>query len=47
MVHARRVLQRRFVAFVLAVALVVPAPAMPAGAMPREDTERDFRVIRR
>jgi hypothetical protein len=38
MVHLRRVLSGRFVAFVLALALVVPAPATPAGAIPREDT---------
>lgn len=38
MVHARRVLRGRFVAFVLAVALVVPVPVTPAEAIPREDT---------
>jgi hypothetical protein len=38
MIHARRVLSRWFFAVVLAVALVVPVPGMPAGAMPHEDT---------
>ena len=38
MIHARRVLSGRFVAFVLAIALVVPVPATPAGAIPHEDT---------
>src|ERR1700730_8239872 len=37
-VHAWRVLSGWFVAFVLAIALVVPVPAMPAGPMPHEDT---------
>ena len=38
MILARRVVSRWFVAVVLAVALVVPVPGMPAGAMPHEDT---------
>jgi hypothetical protein len=38
MLHAWCVLSGRFVAFVLAIALVVPVPAMQAGAMPHEDT---------
>jgi hypothetical protein len=38
MIHARRGLSRWFVAFVLAIALIVPVPEMPAGAMPHEDT---------
>jgi hypothetical protein len=38
MIHARRVLRGWFVAFVVAVALVVPVPGMPTGAMPHEDT---------
>ena len=38
MIRARRVLSGWFVAFVLAVALVVPVPGMPAGTMPHEDT---------
>jgi hypothetical protein len=37
-VHAWRELSELFVAFVLAIALVVPVRAMPAGAMPHEDT---------
>ena len=36
--YARRVLRRWFVAIVLAIALVVPVPGMPAWAMPHEDT---------
>jgi hypothetical protein len=35
-VHAWRALSRWIVACVLAIALVVPVPAMPAGAMPHE-----------
>ena len=38
MIHARHVLSVWYVAFVLAVALVVPVPAMPSGVMPNEDT---------
>jgi hypothetical protein len=37
-VHAWRELSELFVAFVLAIAVVVPVRAMPAGAMPHEDT---------
>jgi len=37
-IHAWRELSKLFVAFVLAIALVVPVRAMPAWAMPREDT---------
>lgn len=38
MIRARRGLSRCFVAFVLAMALVVPVPEMPAGAIPHKDT---------
>ena len=38
MIYAWRVMSGWFAAFVLAVALVVPAPGMPAGATPHEDT---------
>jgi hypothetical protein len=37
-IHAWRELSKLFVAFVLAIALVVPVRAMPAWAMPHEDT---------
>ena len=37
-VHAWRELSELLVAFVLAIALVVPVRAMPAGTMPHEDT---------
>jgi len=38
MVRAWRVLSGWIIAFVLAIALVVPVPAMQAGAMPHEDS---------
>jgi hypothetical protein len=38
MIYAWRIMSGWFVAFVLAVALVVPTPGMPAGATHHEDT---------